>query len=90
MLAMIGRRLVAVVELGSRRQGGSGLVLTGAEAVVRRGTAALPVTAREPEPGMLTSAVMSAPCVVFALEREGIDKVSALGIPAVVPAARTP
>ena len=83
-----GRRLVAVVELGSRRDGGSSLEATGSDAVVRRGTAALPVAAREPEPGMLTTTVLSAPCMAFALDRDGIDVVSALGIPAAVPAAR--
>ena len=82
-----GRRLVAVVELGSRRHGGSSLEATGSDAVVRRGTVALPVAAREPEPGMLTTTVLSAPCMAFALDRDGVDVVSALGIPAAVPPA---
>ncbi|MCB1909573.1 MAG: hypothetical protein KDH15_19610 [Rhodocyclaceae bacterium] len=84
------RQLVAMVELGSRRHGGSSLAVTAGDAVVRDGAAALPVAAREPAGGTVQTSVMSAPCVIFALDRKGIDTVSALGIPAAVPAPRSP
>ncbi len=75
-----GRQLVVAVDLGRRSHGGDTLLLTAAQARVVGGVAELPVESLGSAPDAVRTTVVSSPCLLLAVERDGVTALSALGL----------
>lgn len=67
--------VVLLVAAGQRPTAGHGVELAAAKAPVKDGTALVRVTVRAPEQGAITAQVVTSPCLVVSLPREGLREV---------------
>ena len=73
-----GAEAVVLVAMGQRPTAGHGVELASRKAPVKDGAAGLRVTFSSPPAGALTAQVMTSPCLVVALPRQGLRAVAVL------------
>jgi len=73
-----GTEAVVLVSAGQRSSAGYGVELVSQKAPVREGAAAVRVALSSPPAGAMTAQVMTSPCLVVAMPRQGLLAVAVL------------
>jgi hypothetical protein len=73
------REVVLLVAMGQQRTAGYAIELARPVALVKGSVAGLQVILRSPEPGSVTAQVLTSPCLVVKLAKEGLDEVKVAG-----------